>query len=52
MNGWIVAYLVLNFMGLGVILAKHGEPSEINFWRSLFAFGLVQFLLIMGGLYS
>lgn len=37
MNGWFVTYLALNFMSLGIHLAKHGEPREGNysFWTAL-----------------
>ena len=39
MNGWFLTYLILNFMGVAVVLAKHGEEREekYNFFISLSA---------------
>lgn len=48
----IYTWLVLNLLGLGVNLAKHGEPREINFWSELIGFILSIGLLWIGGLFD
>jgi hypothetical protein len=54
MNIYLIIYLVLNVLGLGIIMAKHGEPKDGNysFWRSLFSLGLELFLLYKAGLFN
>lgn len=52
--GWPqYAYLGLFFLGLGVGLAKHGEPRDPhNVWTDLLAGALVLWLLYMGGFFK
>jgi hypothetical protein len=46
-------YLALSFLGVGVVLAKHGEPSKPhNIWTTLTATGIVYFLLYQGGFFK
>lgn len=53
MNIWIVSYLALNVLGLGVTLARHGEPQgNHNAFLSLFAWGVSLTLLYMGGAFT
>lgn len=52
MNGWIIAYWVINAMCLAVIMAKHGEETRHNFFSAFIGFALTQFLLYMGGAFS
>ena len=54
MNIWFIVYLALSAMGLGINLAKHGEPKDekYNFWvsliRSVIYTGIV-YMSIKGG---
>lgn len=47
----ILVYLALNLIGLGVVLAKHGETrtGKNNFWISLFMTAVIVALLYFGG---
>lgn len=47
MNIWFVIYLFLQAMGLGLNLAKHGEPKdgEYNFFTSLIG-GIIATLIV------
>ncbi len=56
MNHWgwpQYMYVAVVFVGLGFVLAKHGEPKEgkYSFWNTLIADGLVLWLLIAGGFF-
>jgi len=39
-------------MGLGISIAKHGEPDTYNGWASLIGFLLAHILLYFGGFYD
>jgi hypothetical protein len=53
MNWPQYTYLALIFLGLGIAIAKHGEPSKPhNFFTSLIATGLSLWLLYMGGFFG
>ena len=46
-------YLCLMLLGLGVVLAKHGEPQKnYNIWASLFADIIILGLLYFGGFFK
>ena len=48
-----LVYLFLSAMGLGLIMAKHGQPQgEYNIWTSLFAQILVFLLLYWGNFFD
>lgn len=49
MNGWFIALLILNVLGLGINMAKHGEPKKekYSFWSALIGSGLVIWLAYM-----
>lgn len=49
----LIIYLALSFIGLGVALAKHGEPrGDYNFWHTLIAFLIEIGLLYGAGLFK
>jgi hypothetical protein len=52
--GWPqYAYLALTFLGLGISIAKHGEPrSPHNFGHDVIATALILWLLIAGGFFG
>ena len=54
MNWWIIAYLGLITLSLGVILARHGQPRTGNyhFGSALASAAITIFLLYMGGAFS
>lgn len=54
MNGWIVAYLVLHFMGLGIFISRHGEPRKepYNMWVAIVSSVITLTLLYKGGAFS
>lgn len=39
MNGYFIALVVLQVLGLGIAMAKHGEPrnEKYSFWTTLVA---------------
>jgi hypothetical protein len=44
-----IIWLALIFLGLGIDLAKHGEPrSNTNFWTTLIS-SIIAFLLLKAG---
>lgn len=46
-------YTILTLLGLGIIIAKHGEPQKpYNAVVSIIASGLGFFLLYMGGFFK
>lgn len=52
--GW-PQWIVIGFMllGLGIALAKHGEPrSPFSFWSALIGQAITWWLLWMGGFWS
>ena len=53
MGIWQYLYLGLTFMGLGMYLAKNGEPKEgtYRFWVRLLAEAFVIFILYKGGFF-
>lgn len=46
--------LFLIVMGLGISLARHGEPKleRESFWTSLFAYAITVWLLLQGGFFN
>ena len=44
---YLIIYLSLLAMALGISLAKHGEESKISFWKSLVAL-IIQLALLYG----
>lgn len=53
MGVWQIIYLSLTFMGLGLCLAKNGQPKEgtYNFWSQLIADLIILFILCKGGFF-
>ena len=49
MNGYFIAILVIEILGLGIHLARHGEPrnDKYNFWLSLISTAINIFLIVM-----
>ena len=54
MNGWAITWIVLNAIGLGFALSKHGEPKTGNysFWITLAATLIEAAVLYMAGLWN
>lgn len=52
MNWAIYVWLGLQFFGLGVALAKHGEEYKCNFFSTLLATVLSVGLLYLGGAFN
>jgi hypothetical protein len=54
MNLSLLIYLGLNILGLGIILAKHGQQREgkHSFWRAVICWGVELFLLYKAGLFN
>ncbi len=54
MNAPQIIYLALNAIGLGVALAKHGQPRDenYNFFMSSIAAGIQIALLAWGGFFG
>ena len=50
---YAIIYLVLSCIGLGMSIAKHGEPKgNYNFWADLIAEAIVLWLLYMAGFFD
>ena len=50
---WIITYLALVFIGLGIAAAKHGElEGRHNFWITLFSTLVVLFILYKGSFFD
>jgi len=49
MNGYFIAILVIEILGLGIHLAKHGEPrdGQYNFGLCLIMTAINMFLIVM-----
>lgn len=48
-----ICYIVLITLGLGISLAKHGEPKgDYNFFTTLIAVAIQIGLLILGGFFG
>lgn len=49
MNGWFLAIIIFNVLGLGIVMQAHGKPKEgkYSFWSSLFSTLLILFLTYM-----
>jgi hypothetical protein len=49
-----ITYLVLAVLGIGISLAKHGEPKtgEHNFLTTVLAFALICWILYEGGFFN
>lgn len=49
-----ICYIVIITLGLGISLAKHGEPKEdnYNFFTTLIASAIQIGLLILGGFFK
>ena len=49
-----ILYIVILALGLGITLAKHGEPREdkYNFFNTLFGAAIQIGLLILGGFFG
>lgn len=54
MTIWAIIYLVWIVLGLGIHLAKDGEPRDGNysFWTALISTGLQCFLLYKAGFFG
>jgi hypothetical protein len=54
MNIYIIIYLGLQMLGLGISLAQHGEPKKGNnsLWPALIATVISLFLLYKAGLFN
>jgi hypothetical protein len=54
MNIYLIIYFTLNILGLGIVLAKHGEKKEGNhsFFASITAFIISLSLLYFGGCFN
>jgi hypothetical protein len=52
MNYWLMAYYAISLIGVGIAIEEHGKEKKgkHNFWISLIAFALIQFLLIKAGI--
>ena len=52
--GWPqISVIALSAMGFGIASVKHGQPApNYSVGRQLFACGLINSLLYMGGFYS
>lgn len=50
---WQIIYIGLNVMGLGVALAKHGQPrtDKWNFWATFIATAIQFTILGFGGFF-
>ena len=50
---WIITYLALVFIGLGVAAAKHGEPCTgcYSIWTDLFGSALSLFIHYKGNFF-
>ena len=51
MNIWIAAYLGMKLLGVGICIAKHGDPKtgSVNAWIALIAFFISMAFLYMAG---
>ena len=53
MNAWEITLIVMNALGLGMALAKHGEPmGEWNFFHRVLATALCFFIYYKAGLFQ
>lgn len=54
MGIWQIIYLALLMMGLGIHLAKDGQPKEgkYSFWTALISLGIQIALLYFGGFFN
>jgi len=54
MNGWIIAWIAIQTMGLGANLAKNGEPrvGKYSFWAALLATAIEVGILWKAGLFT
>ncbi|URC15573.1 hypothetical protein DB2_71 [Octadecabacter Antarctic DB virus 2] len=54
MNVWIVVYLGINILGLGIILASHGQDKtgKHSVWEACFGWSLSLACLYMAGVFS
>lgn len=52
--GWPqYTYVAITLIGLGITLAKHGEPQgDHSIWITLFAAALIYWLLFEGGFFG
>ena len=51
MNAWMIAYLALGFFGLGLHLARDGQPrnDQYSFWGALASWSVPVSFLYMAG---
>jgi len=50
---WVIAYLALMFIGIGIVVAKHGRPREdYNFWTTLSVDAIIIFILYKGNFFN
>ena len=51
---WIIAYLALVFIGVGINAAKHGDARTgyYSFWVALFSSALTLFILYKGNFFA
>jgi len=48
-----ILYLILTVFGLGITLAKHGEPRDpYNFWGTLLSTAMLLGILYWGGFFD
>ena len=52
MNTYIIIYLALMFLGLGMSIVKHGQQKEKSISSYLVAFIITIFLLVQGGFFT
>lgn len=54
MNIYIIIYLLLNALSLGITMEKHGKErtGKENFWTSLISFLIILWLLYKAGLFN
>lgn len=53
MGIWQIVYIGIMFMGLGLNLAKDGQPKEgkYSFWAQFLADAIILFILYKGGFF-
>lgn len=51
---WIITYLALIFIGLGIAATRHDEPrtDHYNFWMTLFGCIITLFILYKGNFFD
>jgi hypothetical protein len=54
MNIYLIIYFLLNILGLGIVLGKHGQQRDekYNFYTSLITLIISFILLYLGGCFN